>query len=517
MHNNYYFLRQLTAALDERVRNTQIISCFSQSKDELVIEFYSKAQHLFLVASLQPELQCLTFPATFHRARKNSIDLFPEIIGQTVHGLRQFTNERSMALRIGESIQLVFKMHGKQSNVILRGPEGVVTVFRNNLPADLELNPDTLDRDVDWSRQAFEAKQEDLKSLYFTFGRPVWEHLNALGFSGASTEDRWKLIEETRRQLENPNQFFLTGEGTPKLTLFKGPAVTAQFNSPLEAVTQLYRVFHSQTDFQLAKKECLEIVHRLIKQSENAVSRTATLLQNAEQDAPYHRWADVLMANLHQIPRGVASIELEDYHNPGRMITIPLKGNLTPQRLAEDYYRKARSRATGQKKAEETLKQKSSELAVLRIDEEAIRSANDLTTLEPFVLKYVGHEIEKKKKLELPYHEHLYKGFTIRVGKNASANDELTLRHTHKEDLWLHAKDTPGSHVVIRHKAGKPFPKEVIEYAASLAAANSKRKTDTLCPVAYTSAKYVRKRKGDAPGMVVLQREKVILVEPARN
>lgn len=100
------------------------------------------------------------------------------------------------------------------------------------------------------------------------------------------------------------------------------------------------------------------------------------------------------------------------------------------------------------------------------------------------------------------------------MGRNAEANDELTLKRAYKEDLWLHAKDVAGSHVLIKYQAGKPFPKDVIERAAQLAAYNSKRKTDSLCPVVVTQKKYVRKRKGDPAGAVVVEREQVILVEP---
>ena len=114
----------------------------------------------------------------------------------------------------------------------------------------------------------------------------------------------------------------------------------------------------------------------------------------------------------------------------------------------------------------------------------------------------------------MPYFEFEFKGFKIWVGKNAESNDQLTLKHSYKEDLWLHAKDVPGSHVIIKHQSGKPFPKDVIERAAQLAAYNSKRKTETLCPVAFTPKKYVRKRKGDPAGAVVVEREDVIMVEP---
>jgi len=100
------------------------------------------------------------------------------------------------------------------------------------------------------------------------------------------------------------------------------------------------------------------------------------------------------------------------------------------------------------------------------------------------------------------------------VGRNAEANDELTLKLAYKEDFWLHAKDVAGSHVIIKHQSGKNFPKDVIERAAQLAAYNSKRKTDSLCPVIVTPKKFVRKRKGDPAGAVVVEREQVILVEP---
>ena len=68
--------------------------------------------------------------------------------------------------------------------------------------------------------------------------------------------------------------------------------------------------------------------------------------------------------------------------------------------------------------------------------------------------------------------------------------------------------------MLIKYQAGKPFPKDVIERAAGLAAWYSKRKNESLCPVAFTAKKYVRKRKGDLAGLVVVEREEVIMVEP---
>ena len=117
----------------------------------------------------------------------------------------------------------------------------------------------------------------------------------------------------------------------------------------------------------------------------------------------------------------------------------------------------------------------------------------------------------------MPYKEFKIDGYIILVGKNAKHNDTLTLKIAKKNDLWLHAKDVSGSHVVLKQVPGKNYPEYIIEKAAQLAAFYSKRKTDTLCPVLYTPKKYVRKKKGTPAGAMFVEKEKVILVEPSKE
>jgi predicted ribosome quality control (RQC) complex YloA/Tae2 family protein len=106
-------------------------------------------------------------------------------------------------------------------------------------------------------------------------------------------------------------------------------------------------------------------------------------------------------------------------------------------------------------------------------------------------------------------------GFRILVGRSAEANDTLLQQYTAKDDLWLHARDVPGSHVIIKHQSGNKFPRPVVERAAQLAAFHSKRRNENLCAVIFVPRKYVRKRKGDPAGTVHVDREEVILVVPA--
>ncbi len=106
-------------------------------------------------------------------------------------------------------------------------------------------------------------------------------------------------------------------------------------------------------------------------------------------------------------------------------------------------------------------------------------------------------------------------GFEILVGRNAKNNDILTQQFAYKEDLWLHARDVSGSHVIIKYQAGRNFPNSVIEKAASLAAFYSKRKTESLAPVIVTKKKYVRKTKGLQDGQVIVEKEEVVIVTPS--
>jgi predicted ribosome quality control (RQC) complex YloA/Tae2 family protein len=239
------------------------------------------------------------------------------------------------------------------------------------------------------------------------------------------------------------------------------------------------------------------------------VEKSREQLKKLDGDSHWHTWADLIMANLQLIKKGSERFKAEGFD--GQPVDIPLKKNLNAQQNAEAYYHKGKNIHREVQVLKEALLKKENELAALQLLKLGIESATDVKSL-----RHILHDApEAAEQPSLPYREIEFHGFTIRIGKNAAANDELTLKYSFKEDLWLHAKDVAGSHVLIKHRAGKPFPNDVIERAAELAAYYSKRKNDSLCPVAVTPKKFVRKRKGDPDGAVVVEREKVLLVKPA--
>jgi predicted ribosome quality control (RQC) complex YloA/Tae2 family protein len=227
-------------------------------------------------------------------------------------------------------------------------------------------------------------------------------------------------------------------------------------------------------------------------------------------------WADLLMANLTQIRPGTDRITLPDFYTENHLIEIKLKKDLSPQKNAEIYYKKSKKQQSEIDRLQQTLASKEKDIVDTKDHLAKLASITELKNLRSFV-HAIGLSTIKKDSVEiLPFHTFEYNGFKILVGKNAQSNDTLILTFGYKEDLWLHAKDVAGSHVLIKYQSGKKFPKDVIERAAQLAAYHSKRKTDSLCPVIVTPRKFVRKRKGDPAGSVIVAREEVILVEPKR-
>ena len=514
MHNNFYFLRQLSKQLNEKISGYSIVSCFSQSKDELIIELNNSQNSFFIKANLSSNFCCLSFPNGFHRARKNSIDLFDEVILKKIICVKQFENERAFAFELENNCSLIFKMHGNFANVLLAKENSVQEIFRNHLQTDFETNIEKLNRVIDFSKENFIRNISNLKSLYFTFGKHVWDFLEERSFNQLDIETKWKLIHEVLNLLEKPKYYLIEKKGQLIFSLLPfGKIENHLDDDAIKAINtfadqSLYnQIFYSE------KAETLRALRDKLESSESYVTKNKKKLEELHRDNHYQLWGDLIMANMHVMKQGLDKISLNSFYD-GNAVEIKLKKELTPQKNAETFYRKSKNHQIEINKLTEAVHQKENEIEKFSSAISSVEDVNDLKTLREKIgqLGIVKKSIEQKEIS--PYHEFEFKGYKIWVGKNAEANDKLTLKYSYKEDLWLHAKDVSGSHVLVKYQSGKNFPKDVIEYAASLAAFYSKRKNESLCPVAFTPKKYVRKRKGEPAGAVVVEREEVILVEP---
>lgn len=524
MHTNYYFLRQLAPALEAHLTGLKLMECFSQDRDELVLTFAQAKgkvnyyRPFYIKATLRPDFSGLLFPEQVHRARTNSVNLLEELYERPVEYVHSFLNERCLGIGLEGGITLLFKFFGNRPNLVTFQGETVIDLFNTKLAEDNALKLPQIDRLIDQSWEAFAAAGDDHRKLFPTFGKEVNAWLNEKGIAEMSGQEKWALIQETLHLLTHPRYYLTTFEHKPALTLVPLGDVRQEFDNPVEAANQFYAAFMGRNNLERERGELLRLLEKRLKRTQAYIDTNFERLMNHDESTRYEELANILMANLHQTPeqsdrRATDRVELYDFYRD-KPIVIKLKPELSLQKNAETYYRKARNEKIEIDNIQQGIGRREHEAEALRRHIAAIQEIDSLRELRKYV-KTNGLNLEKATPTPVElFKQVIVEGFTILIGRNAKNNDRLTQQYSFKEDLWLHARGVPGSHVLIKYQPGKNYPKTVIERAAQLAAWYSRRRTDSLCPVIVTPKKFVRKPKGLAEGQVVVDKENVVLVEP---
>ncbi|MEP1033662.1 NFACT RNA binding domain-containing protein [Ekhidna sp.] len=501
-------MKRLAPELETALKGLALLECFSQNKDELILCFGDSKREFYIRANLDPNVSLLSFPDQFARAGKNSANLFPDLLDQTVSGVSVFKYERSFQIAF-DSEALIFKMHARRANILFVQNGTVSSIFRKALTPDLEINPTALHKEIKISQKQFAVHGGNPIELIPALGKEVKIYLEQTGFYEETDQRKWILFQELLSALDK-NPIFLR----------KGPAISLLLESDekaenaIAASNQLYNRTARSFYFEKERSEGINKLKQRIKKSESYIFKTRSKLSQVENSRSPEEIANILMANLNSLQTGLTKAVLFDFYND-QSIEIKLNRELSPQKNAENLYRKAKNRHQEIDTLKENIAAKETLIDKLSRQILYIQDIEDIKELRKYFKDHGLSQKEKNKEENLPYHEFEVDGWQILLGKNAKANDVLTLKVANKNDLWLHAKDVAGSHVVIRQKPGHNFPSHIIEKAAALAAANSKRKTDTLCPVIYTQKKFVRKMKGAPAGQVIVEKEEIVMVEPA--
>ncbi len=515
MHNNFYLLRQLATELHQQLEGAMLVECFSQNKDELILIFQKKNRNAFYIqAHLTNQFSILNFPTEFRRAKRNTISLFEELNMLAVKSVTVAQHERAFVISLAKEFQLIFKLYGNHANVAVCKSNVVKSLFKSSLKLDWELNPKTLSRAVNHSFEAFQNNEFSVKKTFFTLGNLAEQYHETLGFADLAPQEQFDMVLQTLTYLEHPQYYITKLEHKVVLSMFP---IGEVLNKPATAIDALSAFYHAHFRYNFLENyrtQLLAQINRQLISSQNYVGKCQQKLQEHAAAKPWEEIANIIMANLHQIPHGSKQVTLFDFYNEID-ISIDLNSKISPQDYASLLYKKARNKPLELGRINSQIEEKLSLIENLNKDKIAIEAATFYKEIEPYILKYkkVNTQLDEPEEPVFKTYELL--GFKILVGRNAKNNDKLTQQYAHKDDLWLHAKDVAGSHVVVKHQAGKTFPKPVLEKAAGLAAYYSKRKNDTLCPVMYTLKKYVRKVKGSADGAVRVEREQVIMVVPS--
>ena len=271
----------------------------------------------------------------------------------------------------------------------------------------------------------------------------------------------------------------------------------------------------------------------LVARLRKEITKRKKLQANLRKDLVAHgnpdahkRIGDLLLANVPNATRAGNKVSVTDYYAEGApVVEIEVDENVTlPEAAAASF-----SRYTKAKRAVREigarLVQLEGELETLEAKlvklEEAI-ATRDIAALAEFEEKKIGPAAGRKKQkasLTLPGMRRYLSsdGYEVLVGRTARDNDQLTFRVAKPNDLWLHAGDYPGSHVIIRNPSRNDIPHRTIIEAAQLAAKFSQASKDSKVNIHYTRRKFLTKPKGAAPGLVRLSSFKTITVEPGET
>ncbi|RJG26004.1 NFACT family protein [Paenibacillus thiaminolyticus] len=244
-------------------------------------------------------------------------------------------------------------------------------------------------------------------------------------------------------------------------------------------------------------------------------------LDEAKDADRYRVMGELLFASLHMLRKGDASVELPNYYDEnGGMITIPLDPLLSPSDNAQRYFKKYNKAKNSISVVQEQMRAAEEENRYFDMLLHQLAGANlqDAQEIREELVQegYLRDRERKGKRKKKDGRPTIYcytssEGIPIYVGKNNLQNEYVTNRLAQPNDTWLHTKDIPGSHVVIRSDR---FGDATLEEAAQLAAFFSQGKLSSLVPVDYTLIRHVRKPNGAKPGFVIYDRQKTLFITP---
>lgn len=268
-----------------------------------------------------------------------------------------------------------------------------------------------------------------------------------------------------------------------------------------------------------------KVLQNNIERCEKKLTLYADALNSEEQMEKCRLYGELLTANLHSLKSGTDTAAVDNYYaDPVERIAIPLDRQLTPGENAQRYYKKYQKLKAARDMAIVQREQTLSELNYLEGQLDNLTKCTAENELSELIeeLKdqgYIKRDKGGKKKMKLaaskPMHFVSSTGADIYVGKNNRQNDELTLRFASPNDIWMHTKNIPGSHVIV--KGANEQDTATMTEAALLAAYYSRARGGENVAVDYTPRKYVKKPAGAKPGMVIYTTNKTAYVTPSEE
>lgn len=534
-----FFLHHMTEELRHELVGGRIQKINQPFEQELVLQIRSNRKSLKLLLSAHSvfgrvQLTETTFenpaiPNTFIMVMRKYLQ------GAVIEAIQQVENDRILEIsvsnknEIGDSVAvtLVIEIMGKHSNIILLDKasgkiiEAIKHVgfsqnsYRTILPGSTyvappqtgSLNPFTMgDEKLFQILQTEEIEPKRLQQIFQGLGRDT-----ATELSGRLTTDKLKTF---RAFFASPTQPSLTEKSFSAL-LF------SDSKTQLSTLSELLDTFYKdKAERDRVNQQASELIRRVeneLEKNRKKLGKQEEELLATENAEEFRQKGELLTTFLHQVPNDQDQVELDNYYT-GEKILITLDKALTPNQNAQRYFKRYQKLKEAVKHLTSLIEETRTTILYLESVETALAQASLSEIAEireeliqtGFIRRRQREKIQKRKK---PEKYLATDGQTIiLVGRNNLQNDELTFKIAKKDELWFHAKDIPGSHVVI---TGNLQPSDEVKTdAAELAAYFSKARLSNLVQVDMIEIKKLNKPTGGKPGFVTYIGQKTLRVTP---
>ena len=535
-----FFLHHMVEELRRELVNGRIQKINQPFEQELVLQIRSNRQSHRLLLSAHPvfgriQLTQTTFenpaqPSTFIMVLRKYLQ------GALIESIEQVENDRIVEIsvsnknEIGDHIQatLIIEIMGKHSNILLvdKSSHKILEVikhvgfsqnsYRTLLPGSTyiappsteSLNPFTIkDEKLFEILQTQETTTKNLQSLFQGLGRDTANELENILVSDKLSTFRNFFNQETKPCLTE--------------TSFSPIPFANQVGEPFDNLSDLLDIYYKdKAERDRVKQQASELIRRV----ENELQKNRHKLKKQEKELlatdnaeEFRQKGELLTTFLHQVPNDQDQVILDNYYT-NQPITIALDKALSPNQNAQRYFKRYQKLKESVKYLTDLIEETKATILYLESVETVLNQAGleEIAEIREeliqtgFIRRRQREKIQKRKKPE----QYLASdGKTIiYVGRNNLQNEELTFKMARKEELWFHAKDIPGSHVVI---SGNLDPSDEVKTdAAELAAYFSQARLSNLVQVDMIEVKKLNKPTGGKPGFVTYTGQKTLRVTP---
>lgn len=541
MLTNYYTLSALAGEWSSSLPGATIADAHSPARDELSIDVVSGNDSFGIRVSVQPGFHFMYRADRAGRPRANVTTLFDEAIGSVIESVAMHPTDRILTVTLADRRRFEIHLYGARANVLLVSEaSGRATVEMAFKQSDrLRGHAPPTPRDLSDSNPASELSTDGDASLSKRVSK-LWPRLGGLyvrevlfraGFdhdttSGLDSAEIDKVLDEVSSFLKSlrapsPVRYRIEDEDIFSLTALShlGASQSDSYESVDEGVRFVARTRARIRQLETIRAPILKALERSRDRSRKKLSDLEKAAATPSRADRYESWATLLMANPTLEITG-ESVVVPDLLGDGSDVTIPVKPRLSAVENAERYYGRARDvrhERAGIASRIESLEGDVRTLDTLIEEADHVSTAREMERFRKQHASELARFVSGQGGLETqPFRRFRITGdLEVWVGRNARENDLLTFDHASPHDVWLHARGTPGSHVVIRVPGRNTVVgKEAREEAAAIAAWFSSARGSGLVPVIVTEKKYVSKPRGSNPGAVRIQRESVLMVEP---